>query len=386
MIIFRIQLPLFTKSPAMYKHIFTCLFIIALLPEHVISQALRIPQNTNIVCLAGRKLGVTDIEIHYSAPGVKGREGKIYGTNVVPFGYEVLGYGSYVESPWRAGADECTTISFSTDVNINGQKLPAGKYAFFIEVHEDNSVLIFNKNDKAWGSYFYRKELDVLHVPTVQKKNLPQLQERLVYDFNNQTDSSVDLNLTWERWSFPIHISVDLKQTVLENIREQMSGAIGFDPASLEAAAQWCVANDTNYNEALTWINSATDPQLGGRNSFIALQTKSDILTKLGRQPQADSIMKVAIENGSVIELHQYGRRLMAENKMKEAMAVFQKNYSKNKGAWPTNAGMMRIYAANGDYKKALEYAKAALAQAPDEANRKFLENAIQNLQQGKPI
>jgi hypothetical protein len=36
-----------------------------------------------------------------------------------------------------------------------------------------------------------------------------------------------------------------------------MSGAIGFDPASLEAAAQWCVANDTNYTEALNWINTA---------------------------------------------------------------------------------------------------------------------------------
>jgi hypothetical protein len=82
--------------------------------------------NTNLVCLTGRKIGVTDIEIHYSAPGVKGREGKIYGTNVVPFGYEVLGFGSNVASPWRAGADECTTMSFSTDVNINGKLLPAG--------------------------------------------------------------------------------------------------------------------------------------------------------------------------------------------------------------------------------------------------------------------
>jgi len=370
----------------MYKYLTACFFIITMLPHDAISQALRIPQNTNIVCLAGRNIGVTNIEIHYSAPGVKGREGKIYGTNVVPFGYEVLGYGSYVASPWRAGADECTTMSFSTDVTINGQNLPAGKYAFFIEVHEDNSVLIFNKNYNEWGSYFYNKELDILHVPTVQKKNLPQLQERLLYDFSNQTDSAVDINLTWERWSFPIHIAVDIKRTVLENIREQMSGAIGFDPASLEAAAQWCVANDTNYNQALTWISSATDPQLGGRNTFNALQTKAELLTKLGKQAQADSIMKTAVEAASVIELHQYGRRLMSENKLPEALAVFQKNYTKNKGVWPTNAGLMRIYAATGDYKKALEYAKAALKQAPDETNKKFLESAIQNLQEGKPI
>ena len=139
---------------------------------------------------------------------------------------------------------------FSTDVTINGKKLPAGKYAFFIEVQEDSSVLIFNKNIKAWGSYFYRKDLDVLHVTTLQHKKLPAIQERLVYNFYNQTDHSIDINLDWERWSFPIQVTVDLKSTVLENIREQMSGAIGFDPASLETAAKWCVDNDTNYTEA----------------------------------------------------------------------------------------------------------------------------------------
>src|SRR6478672_13665403 len=82
-------------------------------------QALRIPDTTNTVCLTGRKIGVTEILIHYSAPGVKGREGKIYGTNVVHYGYQVLGFGSDMASPWRAGADECTTMSFSTDVTIN---------------------------------------------------------------------------------------------------------------------------------------------------------------------------------------------------------------------------------------------------------------------------
>lgn len=370
----------------MNKHIFLSILALSIFLQYTTAQALRIPQNTNTTCLTGRKIGVTEIEIRYNAPGVKGREGKIYGTNIVPFGYEVLGYGSVVASPWRAGADECTTMYFSTDVNINGKHLPAGKYAFFIEVQEDSSVLIFNKNLKEWGSYFYRKELDVLHVPTVQQKDLPQSQERLVYDFSNQTDNSVDIGLSWERWRFPIHVSVDIKRTVLENIREQMSGAIGFDPASLEAAAQWCVANDTNYTEALNWINTAIDPQMGGRNSFGALQTKATLLKKLGKEDEGNAIMKTAINNASALELHFYGRQLMNENKLPEALQVFQKNYDKNKGAWPTNMGMMRIYAAMGDHKKALGYAQAALPQAPDEATKKFLETAIQNLQEGKPL
>lgn len=375
-----------SKIAAMKKQLLFISFLIAMSLQQANSQALRTPDTTNKVCLTGRKVGVTEIVIHYSAPGVKGREGKIYGTNVVPFGYEVLGFGSNVASPWRAGADECTTMSFSTDVTINGKKLPAGKYAFFIEVHEDSSVLIFNKNYKEWGSYFYRKELDVLHVSTVQQKNLPALQERLVYNFYNQTDRSIDIKLEWERWSFPLHVEVDLKSTVLESIREQMSGAIGFDPASLEAAASWCVANDTNYTEALNWINSAVDPRLGGRNTFGALSVKAALLKKLGNEQEAKTIMSAAIENASPLELHGYGRQLLNEGKTQEAFEVFQKNYTKNKGAWPTNMGMMRIYSAMGNYKKALEHAKAALPQAPDEPTKKFIEAAIKNFEEGKPL
>lgn len=349
-------------------------------------QALRIPQNTNLSCMTGRRVGVTDIQINYNAPGVKGREGKIYGTSIVHYGYAVLGFGSEMPSPWRAGADECTVMSFSTDVTINGQKLPAGKYAFFIEVQPDSSVLIFNKNTQEWGSYFYRKDLDVMRVTTVQQKNRPVMQERLAYNFSNETDHSVDINLDWERWSFPIHVEVDLKKTVLEDIRRQMSGAIGFDPPSLEAAAQWCVANDINYDEALTWISSATNPQLGGRNTFAALSTKARILSKMGKDKEAKDIMNTAMDNATALELHGYGRQLLSEKKLPEALAVFQKNYDKNKGAWPTNAGLMRVYSAIGDYKKALTYAKVAVQQAPDEQTKKIMEAAVKTLEEGKAL
>ncbi len=366
--------------------LFICILCYISFSTHSMSQALRVPQAVNNASSVGCRVGVTHINVDYSAPGVKGREGKIYGTDVVPYGFTVLGFGSSSPSPWRAGADECTVMSFSTDVTINGKKLPAGQYAFFIAVQADSSTLIFNKNTEEWGSYFYRKELDVLHVATVQEKNLPVLQERLIYQFSNQTDHSVDLHLAWEKWSFPIHIEVDLKATVLEDIRSQMSGVLGFDPPSLEAAAQWCVFNDINYDEALNWINSATDPQLGGRTTFISLSVKSQILKKLGRANEAATMMNQAVDIATANELHGYGRQLINEKNLPEALAIFQKNYDKNKGAWPTNAGMMRIYSAMGDYSKALQFAKAALPQAPNEQIKKILENAIQTLSDGKPL
>jgi hypothetical protein len=370
----------------MQLRLFTTLLLAVVGTIQLYSQALRIPQNTNFVSSVGGRIGATDINIHYSSPGVKGREGKIYGTDIVPYGFTVLGYGSNKPSPWRAGADECTLMSFSTDVTINGKKLPAGKYAFFIAVYADSSVLIFNKNTEAWGSYFYRPELDVLQVATIQKKNQPVMQERLAYTLHNQTDHSVDINLDWEKWRFPIKVEVDLKATVLEDIRRQMSGALGFDPASLEAAAQWCVNNNINEEEALNWINSAIDPQLGGRNSFTALQLKSGLLQKMGKATEAATMMNTAMDNATVLELHGYGRQLLTQQKLTEAMAVFQKNYDKHKGAWPTNAGMMRIYSAMGDYKKALQFAKAALAQAPDDTNKRFMEGAVKTLSEGKGL
>jgi tetratricopeptide (TPR) repeat protein len=350
------------------------------------AQSLRIPQNTNFSCSAGRQLGVTDIEIKWNSPGVKGREGKIWGTDIAPYGFTVLGFGSQVASPWRAGADENTTISFSTDVKINGKNLAAGKYGFFIAVYPDSCVLIFNKNTAGWGSYFYREDLDVMRVSTVQQKNIATSQERLIYTFSNQTEQSIEVALEWEKWKIPFKIEVDLKNTTLEAIRNQMSGAIGFDPASLQAAANWCLQNEVNYKEALNWINSASDPSLGGQNTFTNLSIKSKLLTKLGNTKEAESIWQTAIDKANAIELHTYGRQLMAQKKFKEAMAIFESNYKKNNGAWPTNVGMMRGYSALGDTKKALEFAKQALTQAPDEVNKKNLEASIKQLEQGKPL
>jgi tetratricopeptide (TPR) repeat protein len=141
-----------------------------------------------------------------------------------------------------------------------------------------------------------------------------------------------------------------------------------------------------NYEEALNWINSATNPQLGGRNSFNSLSTKAKILNKMGRNKEAGDAMNAAMEAATVLDLHYYGRQLLRDKKLPEALAVFQKNYDKNKGAWPTNAGLMRVYSAMGEYKKALEYAKAALAQAPDEQNKKLLEVAMMTLGEWKAL
>lgn len=363
--------------------IYLCLMLLGC---QTFAQGLRLPNTTNPRSKTAITIGVTDIEIDYGSPGVKGREGKIWGTNVANYGFINLGFGSAKESPWRAGADENTTISFSTDVKVEGKELQAGKYGFAIALYPDSCVLVFSKNSAGWGTYFYKPEEDALRVTIHQQKDIPQSREWLAYTFSEPTQNAVVAALEWEHWRIPFKIETDYKATSLAYIKQQMSGALGFDPPSLQAAAQWCVTNEVNYEEALFWINSATNPGLGGLQSFNALSTKAAILRKMGKQKEADDAMKIAYENASILELHGYGRRLISEKKYKDALAVFEKNYQKNGDTWPTHVGLMRGYSATGDLKKALENARKALAQAPDDVNRTSLQAMVKTLEEGKPI
>ena len=352
-----------------------------------IGQLLQLPDGgVNHKRTTGTRVGVTDIEINWNAPGVKGREGKIWGTDVAPFGFTVLGFGSTVASPWRAGANESTTISFSTDLTINGKRLAAGNYGFFIALYADSCTLIFNSNTKGWGSYFYNSGMDVLRISTRQQKDLKETRERLDYIFSNQTDRTIEIALEWERWRIPFKVEVDLTNTTLASIREQLSGAMGFDPPSLEAAAAWCLSNNVNFDQALAWINVVVDPNFGRVTTFSAFSTKAGLLGKLGKKVEADQIMQSALTSASVMEIHGYGHQLLSESRTKEAFSVFENNHKKNKGAWPTNAGMMRAYSALGDLKKALEHGKLAVAQAPNEEAKKFIEQAVKTLESGKAL
>ncbi len=362
------------------------LALILIMNTSLFSQPFQVPNTTNPPQRAGITIGVTDIDIHWHSPGVKGREGKIWGTNVANFGFINLGFGSAKESPWRAGADENTTMTFSTDVTIEGKKLAAGKYGFAIALYPDSCVLVFSRNYSGWGTYFYSPSEDALRVMVRQQKDVQRSREWLAYTFSEPTNNSVTVALEWEHWRIPFKVEVDFVSTTLASIKRQMSGGLGFDPPSLQAAAKWCVDNDVNYEDALFWINSATDPNLGGVQTFTALSTKSAILRKQGKTKEAEEARMAAFDKATVLELHQYGRQLIAEKKYKDAVAIFEKNHEKFGETWPVNVGLARGYSANGDLKKALVHAKKAVAQAPDDLNRSALQDMVKTLEVGKAI
>jgi len=361
----------------------TLLALLLLSAVGLYAQALTMPTSGgNPKCSASQRIGITDVKINWDAPGVKGREGKIWGTGIAHYGFENLGFGTSKAAPWRAGANENTTIWFSTDVSIEGKPLAAGKYGFFVAVYADSCTLIFSKNNAAWGSYFYDPAADALRVTVRQQKNQPLSREWLSYEFSEPAESSAVLALEWERWRIPFRISVDLNKTVVTSLRREMQGEAGFYDENLFAAANFCLTHNTNLEEGLDWAKQA----VASNGSFTNIRLQASIQEKMGNAAEAEKSMQAGLDKASVQELHQYGRQLVSEKKPAKAMEVFLLNHKKNGDAWPVHVGLMRGYSATGDLKKALEHAKIAQKQAPDDTNKKNLENSVKVLSEGKAL
>ena len=131
----------------------TFLFLISFIANAATSlaqgQLTTIPDGGNKKASVSEQIGLTNIVINYSRPGVKGREGKIWGTPIAHNGFQDLGFGTSKSAPWRAGANENTTIQFSQAVRVEGKPLSAGKYGLFMALGDQETTLIFSKNSSS---------------------------------------------------------------------------------------------------------------------------------------------------------------------------------------------------------------------------------------------
>jgi tetratricopeptide (TPR) repeat protein len=331
------------------------------------------------------QVGLTQVTITYHRPAVNGREGKIWG-GIVPKGFVDQGFGSGKPSPWRAGANENTIIEFDKDVKVEGQLLEKGKYGFFIAYDPLESTLIFSKKWDAWGSFFYDEKDDVLRVK-VKPQPLDKSIENLKYEFTAQTANSAVVALLWEKLSIPFKVEVDYLGQQFDAFITESQSPSGFTAQGLTIAATWALQNNYGLEKALEWSTLATSPNFPGDPTFFpGLITKAGILDKLGKPVDALAVIKNALPFGSMGQLQQFGRQLITSKQPKIALEVFQFNYNKNPNQFITVTGMARGLSANGDYKKALEYANKALPLAPNEANKKTIQVMIDKLKRGTDI
>lgn len=327
------------------------------------------------------EVGITDITITYSRPDVNGREEKIWGSLVTP-GFSTSNLNTNQNTnPWRAGANETTTISFEHDVKFEGKPVKAGVYGLFMAMYvPDSVVIILSKEVNTWGSFYYDEKDDVARVK-VKPVMLDKSVEWLKYEFIEHKEKYCVAAMQWEKLSVPFKIEVDVENIVLARLREQVNGQKGFNALNLTGAANYFLNKNINLEDALAWSQRAA-----ALKTFGTLNTLGNAYTKLNRTQQADSVMTEALSYANANQYMGYGRSLIAAKRPDRAMEIFAANEKKNGNVYAVNAGYMSGYSAKGDFKKALEYAEKALAQAPNDAVKATINGFISKLKEGKDI
>ncbi|WPP48816.1 DUF2911 domain-containing protein [Catalinimonas niigatensis] len=370
---------------------FSLAWLIAL--PQVIAQSVTLPPSgDNQKSIVTQYIGsLAHVTLQYNSPNVtapdgEDRRGKIWGTEVAHYGLINLGFGTAEAAPWRAGANENTTITFSDDMEVEGKSIPAGTYGLHMIVEENQPwVLILSKNASAWGSYFYDEREDALRVEV--KPEASEFHEWLTYEFVDRQPEQTTVAMMWENVKVPFTVSVpDVKKLYVDNMRKELQSSGGFSWQGWNQAATYCLMNDTNLEEALTWADNAVSMPYIGQENFTTLQTKASILSKLDRTAEADQIMMQAINHATAtpLQIHAYGRQLISQGETEKALEIFQLNAKKYPDTWPVNVGLARGYSATGDYKKAIKHAKMAAQEAPDQLNKDSMQAAVETLQKGE--
>jgi hypothetical protein len=343
---------------------------ITLLSSTLFSQGvITTPRTPSPAASVIQTIGISTVTVNYSRPSVKGRE--IWGV-LVPYGWNVQPFGAQNSAPWRAGANENTTINFSHDAKVEGHAVPAGSYGLFFVINKDNTgEVILSKDYKSWGSFWYDPKQDFMKA-NIQLRDIP-LTEMLTYDFINDTKTSAELVLNWEKKQFPVKIEFDVDKIVMDNAAEQLKNTVGFSWQGYSSAANYAVQNNVNLDQALVWINQA----IAQNNSFTTLSIKSNLLKATGQTAEADKIMNEAIEVSTENELNLYGYQFMNQGQTDKAIEIFILNTKRHPNSANVWDSLGEGYATKGDKKNAIASFKKSLSMnppAPTKANsEKFL-------------
>lgn len=307
-----------------------------------------------------QRIGLTDITVAYHRPAVGGRE--IWG-KTVPNG-----------KVWRAGANENTTITFSDDVTVEGKPLAAGTYGLHMIPDANQWTIIFSKNSTSWGSFSYDEKEDALRVNV--KPHAGEAFEQLTYTFDDVKPESAAATLRWEKLAVPFQIGVDVKAVVLRSIKNELRNVGGFTWAGYDEAANWCLDNNYNLEEALKW----EDTSIQNESRFENWETKSRILGTMGRKEDADKALTTAIEKANAVQLYVYARGLQRQGNTKRAFELYPQVTKKDPSHWVSHLAMARVDSNKGDFPAASKELTQAISGAPDQT-KPFLEPLLKRLE-----
>ena len=239
-------------------------------------------------------IGVTDVTITYSRPGVKGRKiwgdppaGLAAGTatlddqNKRPKDMVIVPYGHV----WRTGANEATQFEVTDEVLINGQKLPAGSYSLHTIPGKDEWTIVFNGTANQWGSFNYDEKKDTLRVKA-KPEWVTENQEWLMYSFDPVTDNSAQVNIRWEKVRVPFTVEVkDVKALTLTKMRAAVAAAKPDDWRTPLQAANYVFLSEDKMDptEAIGWLEQS----IKVKETFGNLYSKARLLAAQGKTQEA---------------------------------------------------------------------------------------------------
>jgi len=260
--ILNVKTPKPTNTTRM-KSLFSALFFLVVL----VAAGQDLPQASPI-SKTEQRIGLTDVTVKYSRPSVKGR--KVWG-DIVPY-----------KAVWRAGANACTLISFSDNVSINSQSVPAGEYSFFVIPTETDWTVILNKNTKLWGSDGYKQEEDVVRF-TVKPDMNYAFTESMLFAFDNIKIDGADLSLMWDKTKLTFRVNIDTDSKAIGNIKKAVAEAENTY-RTYNASATYLLDANKDLPQALEWAKRS-----------VAMQEKFWNVYTLSRAYAANNMYKEAI-------------------------------------------------------------------------------------------
>lgn len=251
------------------------LLIISFSAAEIFPQDFRTPRPSPNASVT-QTIGVTDVTIHYSRPGVKNRT--IWG-ELVPY-----------NKVWRTGANEVTSITFSDPVKVNGNDLEAGTYGIHTIPAENEWTIIFSKNTEVGGSSNFKEENAALRIKV--KPVQSEFTERMIFTFDDVTDNSAIVNLSWEKLQVPFTIETSTQELTFAKAGKAIDWSVPMQ------AATYALQSNANLDQAMRWI----DASILINENYWNMRIKAQLLAKAGKKEEAVSVMEKAIEHGSKME------------------------------------------------------------------------------------
>ena len=221
-----------------------------------------------------QNFALSNIEISYSRPGVKGR--KVFG-DLVPFG-----------KVWRTGANNATTITFGEEVMIGGTKVPAGKYGLLTIPNQNEWTFIISKQTNVTSPADYKQDQDLVRV-TAKPATMPFSIETFMISIDNIKGNSCSIGMGWETTWVSFEVTADVDGKVMQQIKNTMEN----DNRPYFNAALYYIDNGKDLNKAVEWLDKAyaQNPE-----AFWVLYQKARAQKMLGKKNDAVATSNKSIE------------------------------------------------------------------------------------------